>query len=115
MPLTLYHVTELDALPGILIHGLQPRLGPRSTEAGEPRPAVFCFTSWEACEQGLSGWLGEAFENSGSLCILELETPRDHPMESSTAVAYEVTLLEPLSPKHIRRVLDEDGRPFGNT
>lgn len=62
---TYYHVTDVENLDSIFINGLIPFIGPLSKqlgETGEPIPAVYLFTSEEACRDAMSGWLGEAFD-----------------------------------------------------
>lgn len=73
MPLY-FHVTTLEALPEILVSGLQPRIGPRAQECGETTPSVYAFGSIQALEDAMTNWLGEALENQdGPLAVVEFE------------------------------------------
>lgn len=62
---TYYHVTDVKNLDSIFSDGLVPSIGPLSEqlgETGELVPAVYLFTSDEACRDAMSGWLGAAFD-----------------------------------------------------
>lgn len=104
----LFHVTTAAALPHIALHGLQPQIGPRSSEAQEPTPATWCFISAAACEDGLSGWLGEQFEEDAALVILEIEVDDQHPaVAEDSSAGFEIGLRSPVPPSALIRVLDE--------
>ena len=55
----LYHVTPSENFPGIIEHGLEPRIGPRAAAFGEPRPATYYFLERAELYHALLGWLGE--------------------------------------------------------
>lgn len=57
----LFHITLAKSLPSILLHGLKPRIGPRSKALGEAVPRVYCFVTRESAEEAVGGWLGEEF------------------------------------------------------
>lgn len=102
----LFHVTEQQLLPRILEEGLQPQVGPRSLEAGEQLPAVFCFTSREAVENALSNWLGELFDElTVALVILELDASPELPAHSD--VAYERAIECRIPASSICRIYSE--------
>jgi hypothetical protein len=101
----LFHVTTLDTLPAIRIAGLVPQLGARSRECDEQVPAVFVFVDKESCEAGLTNWLGEAFDETDALIVLELEYT---PLRFQQDAAYEMSIFERIPPEAIRRVLDEN-------
>jgi len=102
---SLFHVTTDDALPLILENGLVPAIGPRSQEADEPRNAVFAFTSREALEDGLSNWLGDAFEDhEGEIFILEFHYSGGKQFQD---VEYEIGILEAVHPTDFIKVLDD--------
>ena len=70
-------------MEAILANGLEPRIGERSAQANEPTPAVFAFVDRVSLEDGLSNWLGEAFEDyHGELFILEFSHFRGNPRRS---------------------------------
>lgn len=102
---SLFHVTTEDALPSILRSGLIPTIGSRSLEAEESRYAVFAFTSREALEDGLSNWLGDAFEDyEGEILIVEFHYSGDKKFQDA---AYEVGILEAVPPANFLNILDE--------
>lgn len=102
--MNLFHVTLSSALPSILTEGLVPRTGPRSERLGEPVPAVYCFGDRAAVEDGLTGWMADAFEDE-ALVILEIEVDclviERHPAD------FEYRILERISPARILAVFDE--------
>ncbi len=71
-PVLFYHVTETSSVPSILKEGLQPRLGPRS-DVMEDAPAIFCFTSYEAMEDGVTNWISEEFNEEVRLSLLVID------------------------------------------
>jgi hypothetical protein len=104
---TFFHVTTKPGMEAILANGLEPRIGVRSAEANEPTPAVFAFVDRESLENGLSNWLGEAFEDYfGELFILEFAYTGTR-FRRDLGYAYEIAILEPVPASQIVRVLDE--------
>jgi hypothetical protein len=104
---TFFHVTTEHALQKILADGLEPRIGERSAEANEPTPAVFAFVDRQALENGLSNWLGDAFEDYyGELFILEFSYTGTR-FRRDLGYTYEIAILEPVPASQIVRVLDE--------
>lgn len=98
----LYHVTTADALASILEKGILPRVGPRSAELGEKEPAVYAFTSLDAVEDALCGWLGEAMPQEAELVVIEIDM--DAPLAHGS---FEVAMKEAVPPASIVRILDE--------
>jgi hypothetical protein len=93
---TLFHVTPKRLLGAIRAKGLLPQIGPRASDAGETRAAVFCFPNRHDLDNALSNWLGEAFEEEdGELVILELAVDRTA-RRSDDAASYEVAILDPI-------------------
>jgi hypothetical protein len=99
-----YHLTTHEALEEILREGMQPRIGPRSSKLGETQAAIYCFATREALEDGLSNWLGDAFDNEEALVILEIECP-DAALDPDM---FEIVLTEAVPACSIVRVLSED-------
>ena len=107
--MSLFHVTSRENLPNILKDGLTPRLGERASACGESVPAVFVFVDRPSCEDALSSWLGDAFDENDVLAVLEL----DHtPTTFRQDVDYELAILEPISAQAIVEVLDENLEPL---
>lgn len=107
----MFHVTRKEDLASILANGLEPRLGPRSQECGEIRPAVFLFPTREALDTAMPQWLGECFEDvpDDGLSILEVVPAADAQLHSD--VAYEVSCLTRIPPGCITQVFSEDWVP----
>ena len=62
---TYYHVTDVRNLDSIFQDGLVPQIGSLSKQlgdTGEATPAIFLFTSDDACRDAIGSWLGEAFD-----------------------------------------------------
>lgn len=108
-----YHVTTLDSLDAIRSSGLEPRIGPRSEELGEPEPAIYLFPSLEDVETALSNWLGEWFEDDVSLVVLEIDLLGVQATQATGQ--FEITTPEALAPHRILGVLDENLRPLRKT
>lgn len=101
----LFHVTLVSALPSILEEGLIARIGPRADQLGEVVPAVYCFGDREAVEDGLMGWMADAFEEADGIVILEIDATgldiQKNPAD------FEFRLLDTLYPSRIVALFDE--------
>lgn len=104
----LFHVTLSSALPAILEEGLLPCIGPRAEQLGEVVPAVYCFGDRLAVEDGLMGWMADAFVHDGKdedITILEIDAeglsiernPED----------FEFRILACIAPIRIKSIYDE--------
>lgn len=102
-----YHVCLSESLSGILAEGLRPRIGSRSQQLDELTPGIFLFPDRDACEDALLNWLGEALEEEGEICILEIDLTGIPPECVRSAVGYELQVSCTLGPERIVRVLDE--------
>ena len=71
----LYHVTEKGNLQGILSQGLVPKIGPRSTAAGEKVPAVYLFAGLDAVSDGFLNWMERVFDDGDVPVLLRVEMP----------------------------------------
>lgn len=104
----LFHVTLSSALPAILEEGLLPRIGPRAEQLGEVVPAVYCFGNREAVEDGLMGWMADAFVHDGKdedIVILEIDA-EDVAIEKNPD-DFEFRILTCIAPSRIRAIFDE--------
>ncbi|CAE6795298.1 hypothetical protein R70006_05044 [Paraburkholderia domus] len=106
--MTVYHVTPQPNLTAILREGLVPRRGERSLDCGEQQDAVFCFPTREACDTGMGGWLGDAFNDcpENGLAVIEIELPAG--MRTRSDVEYELAVLDPIPPSAVTRIFDEN-------
>lgn len=113
----LYHVTLAENLPSILKHGLQPRIGPLSTLAGEAAPCIFTFNNLGAVEDALMGWLGEHLPEDRPLALLELILPAGmSAQQSETPAGYETCIYQPVPPTAIKVLSNDlDNFSFGLT
>lgn len=99
-----FHVTPTCNLPSIAEQGLLPQIGPRSAEANEPSPRVYCFTSLKAVETALSTWLGEQFEaDEESLSLLAVAYVPDAPE------FFECEIDRPLDPSSLWLITNDLG------
>ena len=103
--MTAWHVTTEKALKAILKEGIVPNLGPRSAEAGEKDPLVYLFPDSESCENAVTNWLGEAFDEHEKICAIEVDL---HGLIFERNVGFEITLREAVPPSRIMRIVDLD-------
>lgn len=104
----LFHVTLESSLPVILSDGLRPAIGERAQLFGERQPAIYCFDSEKAVEDGLMNWMAEAFEEDETLVILAVDAS-GLTMEKAPE-DFEVRILVPVSADRILAVHDENWR-----
>jgi hypothetical protein len=102
-----YHVTLRENLTPILQHGLTPRTGSNASKLGERTDAVYCFTSMEACEDALTNWLGETFEEDAELLILTVKL--DGLKVRALEVEWELAVEETIPPQRILAAVNESG------
>lgn len=111
MPSYVYHVTPAENLPSITASGLQPRIGERAANLGEPKPAVYLFSSWDALEDGLTNWLVDEFEEDVRLAILAVDT-KGIPLQRARGAEFEMTCEVPIPASAIKVVsADIDAEP----
>jgi hypothetical protein len=108
----LYHVTPTRNLGRILRKGLLPRRGPRSRDAKERIPAIYCFPDQASMEEGSAQWFFDLFAEVTPLTLLGITVPADVHVKSD--VPWERHLLVPIPPNHLQ-VLDRNygGEPAG--
>jgi len=107
LPSPVFHVTPASNIPSILRSGLQPRIGERSAIANEPEPAIYAFTTPEDVDAAFMGWLGESFEESVALSIIELKLPPWLEFSWTSDVGYEVKFTETIPPGCIKKIINE--------
>lgn len=100
----LFHVTLSSALPAILEEGLKPLIGARAELLGEVVPAVYCFGDREAVEDGLMGWMAEAFEEE-EIMILEIDA--EGLAIEKNPEDFEFRILTCVAPTRIKSIFDE--------
>lgn len=98
-----YHVTLISNLESIRQNGLIPQIGERSLELGETINRVYLFTSKIACEDALTNWLGDYFEDD-DIAILEIE--KSH-VKGISEAEYEIS-CEHVIPFENIKILDEN-------
>lgn len=94
------HVTARSNLRAIRMQGLLPQVGPRSADAGEQVPAVFCFADRTAMEDGVSNWLGEQFDENEVLVALSIDA-RGLPAVRGESLGAEIRITAPVAPARI--------------
>lgn len=110
-----WHVTQFESVPDILRDGLLPRLGPRSQDAGETKPGIYLFPSYEAAEDALLNWLGEQFPEDTRLALIKVRLPHDMVGQLESDVDYELVSRQAIPAAYIVEVFDEEGlSPAGN-
>jgi len=100
----LFHVTLSTALPAILEEGLLPLIGPRAEQLGEVVPAVYCFGDRHAVEDGLMGWMADAFE-AEDVVILEIDA--EGLASEKNPADFEFRILACIAPSRIKLIYDE--------
>jgi hypothetical protein len=100
MPSVLFHITPIknlkpifgrDGLPG---EGLVPKLGQRSREALEPRPATYFFPTADDVASACSGWLADCFSEEARLVLIGVLLPDETGIHSD--VGYERHVYDPI-------------------
>jgi len=101
-----YHVTPTSNLESIIKNGLQPSIGERSLDRGENEQRIYLFTSKQACEDALSTWLGECFENEEPefLTILEIDPAG---ITGISEASFEIACCHIISASFIIAIYDE--------
>lgn len=100
---TYYHVTTERQSRKILVNGLSPRKGSRSRDFGEEDPAIFLFTSIEEAEDAVMNWLGDKYNESTPLVLLEIKVPSDFEV-TQVKGQFEATSIVPIPAKYIKLV-----------
>lgn len=104
-----FHLTLTKNLPSIRQYGLRPTLGEMSKVYGEPRPAIYLFTSLDSAHDALMNWFGEALENAGledePVAILKVEVPDSTPIHHE---AFEAVIYDYIIPPSDIEVIDEN-------
>ena len=94
-----YHVTPSKNLPFIQEKGLLPSIGERSRSLGEEREAVYLFPSQKDMDNALSNWLGELFDDSEELAILQVDVSNANIERGE--VEYELLGYSVIAPENI--------------
>ncbi len=70
-----FHVTQTKDVPSILMVGLEPRIGPRSSIKNESHPAVFFFNDRNGVMDAVTNWMGDLFDKDEPLALLYVIVP----------------------------------------
>jgi hypothetical protein len=95
-----FHVTPSRSVKGIQRKGLIPKIGPRSRLIKEKVPTIYVFPDIESLENGVSNWLGDAFDEETKLSILELTVPSAWVVREE--LQWEVKIMQTIPPENIR-------------
>lgn len=106
-----FHVTPKQNMESILSKGLIAHIGKRSKEMGETLEAIYLFPTFEEMNNALLNWLGECFQDTEDLVILQIDVPEDFPIyrptNSNGNAFYEVHCFCDIPPKYITAIYDE--------
>lgn len=94
-----YHVTPIENLESIKANGLLPRIGERSVEYGESKEGIYLFGKASDLEAALSSWMETVFDPEEPLVCLLVDIAG---LEQRSDAGYEICVLEPIPPKHIK-------------
>lgn len=83
-------------------------IGERSKALGEKTPRIYFFSDHEACEDGLTNWLGDALEESGELVLLEVNL---NGVAIHSDAGYEISSAQAIAPQRIVAIYDENWAP----
>ena len=107
-----FHVTPKQNMDSILANGLIAQIGERSKEIGESQEAIYLFPNFEEMETALANWLGECFEDTDELIILQIDLPNDFPVyreiDSNGDDFYEAHCTCDISEEYITAIYDEE-------
>ncbi len=108
-----YHVTPKRNVPRIMRDGLQPRIGPRSKKGREKIASIYVFPDWLSCEDGMSNWLIDEFDETTPLSVLELTIPTSWLHRDQ--LQWEAEIRQVVPPDHIRVVISNIDEWTGGT
>ena len=78
---------------------------------GETQNAIYLFPSFEEMNNALSNWLGDLFEETEDLMILQIDVPEDfpicRPLDGTGIAFYEVHCFCDIPEKYITAFYDE--------
>jgi len=101
LPLIVYHITPLKNVPSIQQNGLQPQIGDRTAQIPDEQSAIYCFPDVSSAEDALMNWLGDEFDESEELAMLEIDTTGLKGKFTKHA-EYELTIVSPIPPEQIK-------------
>ena len=84
-----WHVTRIGNVPSIRAKGLIPQIGANSESCQEEAPRVYLFTSKDAMETALAGWLGELYEDVDEFALLRVSLPEQFASLCTTTEGFE--------------------------
>lgn len=104
----LWHVTTASAATSILRGGFEPRIGPRSGELGEERPATYFFNSFDDLDAAMYNWLSEAFEDIEEPLIVFVVAVPSELVHIDPVAGFEAVVGVPVPASAIVRTYDID-------
>lgn len=103
-----YHLTTIKDLKNILINGLIPTIGNRSSLIEETTPAIYLFKTIEDLQDGLLNWFEDYFEDTDELVIICIDI---NELLTIKGADYEIVVSEHIKPDRILYLLDENLNP----
>lgn len=95
-----YHVTPTINVTAILIAGLIPNVGERSSECGEGEPRVYLFKTHDDIEQAMYNNFGESLGDE-SLTLLRIALPDTFNVRQDDGGLFEYYTTDTIPPKFI--------------
>lgn len=101
LPPVVYHVTPTANVGSIMSNGLQPTIGPRSSQIPGEKSAIYCFADRTSLIDALMNWLGDQFDDSEELAELEINTEGLKGRYTKHA-EFEIAILSPIPAANIK-------------
>lgn len=108
VPGIVFHVTPAANKAAILAEGITPRLGDRSSVAGEAVSGSFHFTSPGALLDAMDGWMVDAFDQEEPLAVFAVNAGAGDWSQAPQA-AYEATCSSVIPPGALELVSSDLG------
>ena len=108
VPGIVFHVTPAANKTAILAEGITPRLGDRSSVAGEAASVSFHFTSPGALLDAMDGWMADAFDQDEQLAVFAVNAGAGDWSQAPQA-AYEATCSSVIPPGALELVSSDLG------
>ena len=104
----LYHLTSGKSVGRILLEGLKPLIGARSSLGRETEPAIYLFRDLDAVENALLNWFGETADENDTIALIEVD---DNGLELSDGADYEAISRLAIGPEKLRLTVADVDNP----
>ena len=103
-----YHITKLENISSINMHGLLPSRSPCSVTK---EPKLYLLTDIDTLEDSLLNWADQKFDDDSPLAIVRVELPDDFPLKHQPLMPCEKISTEPIPPEYLS-FYTEEGAPL---